>query len=271
MTLASLAQWLRCPTCLAPLDALDSLVLGCENAHRFDVNKRGYISLLSSSSPKMIGDNPAMLDAREAFLGAGWYDPILATLVSLATGRGNGRIVDLGCGTGHYLAGLLSSTAGTTALASDLSPAAVARTVRHTNADGLVADVWQPLPIRDAAATIVLNVFAPRNPSEFKRILAPHGVVLCVVPTARHLHQLQSSGRALTVPAGKAAQVASDMEESFVVDEVRSVEFDMDLSGAEVDAVLAMGPSAHHQAGAVIQPLRGPITASVDVLRLRRR
>lgn len=270
MTLATLAQWLRCPTCSTDLDALDSLLLGCENGHRFDANKRGYVSMLAAS-PKMIGDGPAMLDARQAFLGAGWYDPILSTLVSMAQVSNNDRIVDLGCGTGYYLAGLLSAAPEATALASDLSPAAVARTVRGTRADGLVADVWRPLPIRDSAATIVLNVFAPRNPGEFERILAPDGVLLCVVPTARHLHQLQSTGRALAVPADKAAHVASGLAEAFVAEETQRVEYDMDLSGADVDAVLGMGPSSHHEPNTDGQSLNEPVTASVDVLRFRRR
>lgn len=274
MSLPSLAEWLRCPACSRDLRALDSLVLGCDGGHRFDVNRRGYVSLLLPRSA-VVGDKAAMLDARDAFLRAGWYSPIRDALTELADPDAGERVLDLGCGTGYYLSGVLGRTAGIRALACDLSPAAVARTVRATGADGVVADVWRPLPIRTGSATLLLNVFAPRNPGEFARVLAPGGALLSVVPTAAHLAQLREAGLALDVPADKAAHVAERLGGAFVLERSLSVRFPMLLGAADISALIAMGPSAHHtqSTGAGHDLASAPprtVTASVDVLRFRR-
>lgn len=274
MSLPSLAAWLRCPRCfsdLVTMDAPGALVLGCENSHRFDANRRGYVSLLPVQSA-VIGDDAAMLHARAAFLDAGWYEPMREALVRLAEADAGDRLLDLGCGTGYYLTGLLQNAPAIRALASDLSPVAVARTVRTTGADGLVADVWQPLPVRTGAATVLLNVFAPRNPSEFARVLAPGGRLLCVVPTSEHLIELRRAGLAIDVPANKAAHVAERLGPAFEFERVLSVRFTMGLGADDVAALIGMGPSAHH-AGAPgpegSTPARA-VTAWVDVLRFRR-
>src|SRR5699024_10569213 len=119
----------------------------------------------------------AMLDARAAFLDGGHYAPLraaVATFGSAGLMEGPQSVFDAGCGTGYYLDAVLAAQGeGTSALAMDISPHAVARTVRGTGArcDGLVADTWQPLPVRDAAAGLIMTVFAPRNLPEFHRVL----------------------------------------------------------------------------------------------------
>lgn len=276
MSLPSLAAWLRCPTCSRDLTALGALVLGCDGGHRFDVNRRGYVSLLPSHSA-VVGDSAAMLDAREAFLRAGWYSPIRDALTELADPDAGDRVLDLGCGTGYYLSGVLGRTGDIRSLAGDLSPAAVARTVRATGADGVVADVWRPLPIRTGAATLLLNVFAPRNPGEFARVLAPGGALLCVVPTVEHLAQLREAGLAIDVPADKAAHVAERLGDAFELERSLPVRFSMRLGAADIAALIGMGPSAHHggsqhtgdvDESSVAQART--VTTSVDVLRFRR-
>ncbi len=292
MTVSSLADWLQCPHCTSPLSADRPLTLRCALGHSFDVNKRGFINLLASGN-RMTGDSPAMLDARSAFLDAGHFEPVRDALVH-TSGLQNQpqnsdqsssaplRIIDAGCGTGYYLEGFLSQQPSglLNALAMDISPHAVARAVRNSQlsqrgentTDGLVADIWQPLPIRDASADFLFAVFAPRNFAEFHRVVVPHGRLSIVVPTSRHIWQLRESGLALEIPAGKAQQLETASSQYFELVSSTRVEYEVELSPDEASQLVAMGPSAHHVEQ--LQALSSPqgsltVTVSVDVLSFR--
>ena len=43
-------------------------------------------------------------------------------------------------------------------------------------------DVFRPFPLADGVADVVLDVFAPRNPAEFHRVLRPTGRLIVVRP-----------------------------------------------------------------------------------------
>ena len=276
MTLESLAAWLRCPHCGEPLLPQPPLSVRCGNGHSFDVNKRGYVNMLASGN-RMIGDSPAMLDARQTFLDGGHYAPVRDTVVALASvglALGPQGVFDAGCGTGYYLDGVLATRGDeASALAMDISPHAVARTVRGIGprCDGLVADTWQPLPIRDAAAGLVMTVFAPRNLPEFHRVLDSSGALLVVVPTAAHIRELRADGRALDIPAEKAERLVDDAAALFSLESRERVEYVAELSATDADQLVSMGPSAHHTADSRESdaPELIATTVSVDVLLFR--
>lgn len=279
MTLNSLADWLRCPHCAEPLVAREPLMLACRNGHSFDANKRGFVNLLPAGS-KMIGDSPAMLDDRAAFLGAGHYSPVRQALRAAAYAGGvePRRIVDAGCGTGYYLEGPLGARASAVdALAMDISPHAVARAVRAGRSlpaaaegavDGLVADIWRPLPLRTDSADLLFTVFAPRNLPEFHRVLGAGARLVVVVPTARHIRQLRDSGQALEIPAEKAERLAAEAAPQFELAARTAVEYDIELSPVDAGRLVGMGPSSHHTSaareGAAVAEIT--VTVSVDVL-----
>jgi 23S rRNA (guanine745-N1)-methyltransferase len=293
--LSTLSDWLRCPNCLADLHATDALVLSCDNGHRFDANRRGYVSLVTGSR-RLIGDSPAMLDAREAFLGRGWYSFVRDALSELVIADNPQRVVDIGCGTGYYLRGVLkalteeSGTAAETAtahraLAMDLSAHAVARTVRAvsqvpgTATAGLVADVWSPLPVRDRATDVIINVFAPRNAAEFHRILAPGGLLAVVVPHQSHLQELRADGMALDVHENKKADLVTALHGRFSLESTRELSDVLSLSPTDVTALIGMGPSAHHApdtghdtgtASSATSSSFRPVTVAFQLLAFRR-
>ncbi|MFT2816395.1 methyltransferase domain-containing protein [Leifsonia sp. A12D58] len=246
MSLHTLSEWLRCPICLTPLTAFEPLLLRCEHGHSFDVNKRGFVTMLRSHG--LIGDSAAMLDARASFLNAGWYAPLLDAVSTLSTQQDPADVLDIGCGTGYYLGGVLERSPAARALAFDISPAAVSRTVRsHPHVDGLVADVWSALPIRGNSADLILNVFAPRNAAEFARILRPDGLMIVVIPQDSHLRELRDTGLALGVQQNKATQLVDSLADHFAVESRQKLDVRMDLTQAEIMSLVGMGPSAHHQ------------------------
>jgi 23S rRNA (guanine745-N1)-methyltransferase len=46
------------------------------------------------------------------------------------------------------------------------------------------------LPLADACADLMLDIFAPRNGAEFHRVLRPGGALLVVTPHPDHLAEL---------------------------------------------------------------------------------
>jgi 23S rRNA (guanine745-N1)-methyltransferase len=167
-----------------------------------------------------------------------------------AMGRTAPVIVDAGAGTGHYLATVLNAVSDGIGMAFDVSKHAVRRAARvHPRAGAFVADVWRPLPIRDGVADVVIDVFAPRNGPEFRRILRPDGVVVVVTPARTHLSPLVEELGLLTVDEEKERRVARSME-GFAETGRRSIAFDMELGPGEIAQVVAMGPSAWHTGAA---------------------
>lgn len=273
MSLQTLSEWLRCPNCFLPLSPVEPLTLRCGAGHSFDTNKRGYVSL-AGGSRRLIGDSAAMVDARALFLETGWYESLRERLAERVAAESPTRVLDVGCGTGYYLQGVLNYSPGVHALGMDLSPVAVARTVSgRDNVDGLVADVWSPLPVRDASADVILNVFAPRNPSEFHRVLRPNGMLVVVVPQASHLQELRSAGLALDVPANKGDHLSEALSPAFELETRDALSSSLSLDPAQASALIGMGPSAHHtDADALERRLSGvqTVTASFELLGYRR-
>ncbi|MEV0386537.1 putative RNA methyltransferase [Nonomuraea sp. NPDC050643] len=163
-----------------------------------------------------------------------------------AEGRDAPVIVDAGAGTGHYLAAVLNAVNDGIGMAFDVSKHAVRRAARvHPRAGAFVADVWRPLPIRGGVADVVIDVFAPRNGPEFRRILRPDGVALVVTPTPAHLSPLVEELGLLSVDAEKERRLARSLE-GFAESERRSIEFEMELGHGDIAQVVGMGPSAWH-------------------------
>ncbi|GAA3472557.1 putative RNA methyltransferase [Nonomuraea roseola] len=270
--LADIVDYLACPVCRDGL-RLTGGSLRCGQGHGFDVARQGYVSLLTGSQAPGTADSPAMVAARADFLAAGHYAQLAGALAeavhehaSLAAAvheraplpadaggheAGGGRrgpvVVDAGAGTGYYGAAVLDALPGATGLAFDISKHAVKRAARaHPRMGAFVADVWKPLPIGDAVADVVIDVFAPRNGPEFARILRPGGRLVVVTPSKEHLSPLVEELGLLSVDEAKEHRVAESLRGFEEVD-TRAVRFEMPLSRADVAKVVEMGPSAWHK------------------------
>jgi 23S rRNA (guanine745-N1)-methyltransferase len=240
--LSGAVELLRCPVCTRGLEESEG-VLRCPGGHSFDIARRGYVNLVPGR-----GDSAAMVEAREAFLGAGHYRHLSEAIVEEAAGVGApGVVLDIGAGTGHHLARVLDALPDRTGLALDASSAALRRAARcHPRAAAVGADAWKPLPLEDGVAALVLSVFAPRNPAEIARVLAPGGALLAVTPTTRHLYELVGPLGLLSVPEDKADRLDAQLGSRFTLTERRGVEHAMFLNGDEAAQLVRMGPSAWH-------------------------
>lgn len=184
---------------------------------------------------------------------------------------GDGCVLDLGAGTGHYLAAVLDASPGRVGIALEVSKPALRRAARaHPRLGAVGADTWQRLPVRTGSIAVVLNVFAPRNAVETARVLAADGRLVVVSPTPAHLRELVAALGLLTVGEDKAARVSASLP-GFSVSTQDVCEFTMSLTHKEVLALVGMGPSARHLAEdelrARVSALPSPVlvTASVAV------
>ncbi|MFB4272452.1 putative RNA methyltransferase [Nonomuraea sp. GTA35] len=179
-------------------------------------------------------------------------------------GRTAPVIVDAGAGTGHYLAAVLDAINDGIGMAFDVSKHAVRRAARvHPRAGAFVADVWRPLPIRSGVADVVIDVFAPRNGPEFRRVLRPGGAVVVVTPAPEHLSPLVEELGLLSVDEEKELRVARSLE-GFAETGRRSIAFEMELEPGDIAQVVGMGPSAwHHQANTLDERIAAFVSRNV--------
>ena len=269
MTILTALALLTCPTCGTKLgvDDLDRpRVLGCRHRHAFDIAKQGHVNLLGHAAPAN-ADTAEMVAARERFLSAGHYSPISERLGQELTG--SRQIVEVGAGTGHYIARVLDAVPEAIGLASDVSPAAARRAARaHARVSSIVADTWAGLPLADGAADAVLCVFAPRNPSEFARICTPGGLLVVVTPNAGHLAQARESLGLLGVEDDKLQRLNRSMEGLFEPVSSERLPWTMDLDATALADLVGMGPNAFHEHEAVTDAMA--VDADVQISTFRR-
>jgi 23S rRNA (guanine745-N1)-methyltransferase len=217
------------------------------------------------------GDGVAMVEAREAFLGAGHYRRLAEELAKEATAvSAPGVVLDVGAGTGHYLARVLDALPERIGVALDASAAALRRAARaHPRAAAIGADAWRALPLRDGAAALILSVFAPRNAAEMARVLAPGGLLIAVTPNTRHLYELVGPLGLLSVPEDKADRLDAQLASHLELSARRTVEHSMFLAREEAAQLVRMGPSAWHVDEQAVQErlalLPDPLTVTASV------
>ena len=242
-------------TALSGADDFSRLV--SESGHSFDVAKQGYVTLAAGAGLKHKGDDMDMVNARETYLAMGHFAPFVETVTgavqdaldsaSLAESK-PASLLEVGAGTGYYLAHTLDSIAEARGVGLDISPHAAKHLAKcHPRVGAVVADVWERLPIRDESVDAISVVFAPRNPAEFQRALAPGGQVIVLTPGAGHLDDLREPLGILGVEEGKVERMY-EQAEGFLEQAADPVDisFPIELDKASVAAQVGMSPSARH-------------------------
>ncbi len=120
----------------------------------------------------------------------------------------------------------------------------------------MVADVWRGLPLADRCADLLLDVFAPRNAADFRRVLTPQGRLLIVWPTQRHLQELVKALDLLTVDEAKEERLHRTLASQFTLVSTSLYEEQLALTLPEIALLARMGPSAHHLTQADLSPGR---------------
>ncbi len=229
-----------------------------------------------------------MVRARGEFLGAGHFGGLATALAETAETAAQaetdaptplpaaGCVVDVGAGTGYYLAAVLDRLPDRTGLALDLSKSALQAAARsHPRIAAIGCDAWRPLPVADNAADLVISLFAPRDGAELARILSPAGSLLVGTPTQDHLGELIGPLGLLTVDEHKQARLADKLSPYFELTATVEHRATLSLDHASLTALATMGPGYWHTDPAALAarvaqlPDPAPVTLAVTIASYR--
>ncbi|MFC7331140.1 putative RNA methyltransferase [Marinactinospora rubrisoli] len=269
---------LCCPLCQGALTGRGES-LACPAGHAFDVAREGYVSLLTGRAPASGGDSADMVRARQEFLAAGHFAPLADRLAALVADVPQpGLVADIGAGTGYYLARVLDAVPGALGLALDVSRYALRRAARcHARAGAVGCDAWRGLPLRTGSVGVLLNVFAPRNGPEFRRVLRPDGLLVVVTPTEDHLGELRAALGLVEVDPRKEERLERSLGPGFGLAGDERLDVPLRLGHADARTAAGMGPSARHLAAGELDrrvaalPDPAPVTAAFRLTAYRPR
>ncbi len=272
---------LRCPYCREALQRQER-AYRCPSGHSFDIARQGYVNLLPAAQrrSKDPGDNRDMILARRRFLESGFYAPIsdaingvVAAALSGAPHRPARNVLDAGAGEGYYLARL---GAALTSLPVAPLPALygvdISRhgmqyaTHRSKAITWLVASVVD-LPVASASLDVVLSVFAPFAPAEFRRVLRPDGALVVVGPGPHHLYALRQQIYAEVTPH-EPEQFLPTLAPSFTPLSERRLGYELTVTtGEQIGDLLTMTPFGWNidQARRAAVEATAPLRTAVDV------
>jgi 23S rRNA (guanine745-N1)-methyltransferase len=134
----------------------------------------------------------------------------------------------------------------------------------------VVCDIWRALPLRDASIRAALNIFAPRNGPEFRRVLEADGALVVVTPSAHHLEELAGPAGLLSVDERKEERLLAELEPQLAAVSREPLEFELRLEPDDARSLIQMDPTARHlgqdELDARLDGLSWPLTATAAVL-----
>ena len=274
--LAHAAARLRCPVCSGPLKST-RCTLRCGRGHSFDVSRHGHVALVPSRRRHVAGDDTAMVACPRC--GLGRSGPRAADCgVGAHRARPHARPCGDGgrrrCGHGSPPRRAPRRAARAHGIAFDASSAALRQRARPPRIAAVAGDVWREIPLLDATADLLTNVFAPRNPAQFARVIEPGGHLIVATPATGHLRELAML-HPMRVHPRKRQLLHRQLKPGFGLAGVQRIGWTVDLTARQAGAVVRMGPAAYHLTPADEQRIRSlpdqlPATAAVDLHVFRR-
>lgn len=225
--------------------------LRCPAGHSYDLAKEGYCNLLLVQQKASLdpGDNKEMVEARRRFLTAGHFDPISAKLEvqmkELLAHTAAPRILDAGCGEGHYLGRLRQAFPEAELAGVDISKWAVKAAAKsHKGIAWAVASNKQ-LPFAANSHDLILCLFGFPFWESFRDSLRPGGHVLLVDPAPAHLLELRELIYE-KVKTNHLSRIDGALDAGFRLEREEKLDFPVTLSqNAALQDLLAMTPHGY--------------------------
>lgn len=240
---------LRCPHCAASIK-IDAAVAKCDAGHSFDIARQGYVNFLMKQTFIKNADTAAMIEARQKMHARPFFQNLAQQIAQVFEGLCQDVslpvIIEPGGGTGFYAQVATEVLRSAVVVSFDISVHAAKVCARQSNRiAAVVADVWQPWPIGEKSADVVLSVFSPRNFAETERVLRSDATLIVVAPEDHHLVELRSRFNALSIQYDKSETISAALENFTMIDRFIYQSKEL-LNGAAMYETLLSGPNGHH-------------------------
>lgn len=183
---------LMCPVCRNAL-VLAERTWRCASNHSYDVAKQGYVNLhvVQHKHSKNPGDTPESVQARRAFLSAGFYEPLQQAVVKLIRDLRIGNLIDIGCGEGYYTDAMQAEVLQCVGV--DIAKNAVQVAAKLNKEVTWVVGTGAILPVLDQSVGLCSSLFSPIPEQEILRVLKQDGYLLVVTPATEHLYAMRDA------------------------------------------------------------------------------
>ena len=242
------ASAFACPICQEALDLVQQS-LACPNRHSFDLAKFGYVNLAPQVKASKDYDKENFQN-RQLVLENGFYDHILHALSECLSPLAHPvNILDIGCGEGYYSRSLQERHPDHSFYAFDLSKESIqlaAKSDQEWKVKWFVGDLAR-LPLLDQSMDLLLDIFSPANYQEFKRVLAPDGRLIKVIPTAAHLQEIRQKVKDHLDQADYSnEQIIQHFSDHFTIENTFHCQGTFELTPVLREALLSMTPLLFH-------------------------
>ncbi len=188
-------QFITCPICGTKLN-LDNESLVCENNHTFNINKKGYVSLLKKQKKfdSTIYTKELFENRRKAIL-SGLYSEVHNEIADFVNSSLNNDVNIFEIGSGEATHSDLIKTKihkSNNYVVSDLASVSIDLATEYLN-DGLLpllCDAYN-LPIASNSIDYVIDILSPYYYKEINRVLKKDGYFIKVFPEKEYLKEIR--------------------------------------------------------------------------------
>lgn len=187
---------LQCPVCKEKM-SLYGTFLKCSEGHCFDLSKEGYVNFINHAVKSNYSKQ--LFRSRKNITNDGFFNSLSRMLsleiIGVKELHSCLTILDAGCGEGTLFNQVISSVKGEfrliNALGIDIAKDGIKSACRqYPDILWIVANLAQ-LPIAGNSIDIIINLLAPANYKQFKRVLKPGGILIKIVPGQEYLRELR--------------------------------------------------------------------------------
>ena len=234
---------LMCPVCRQQL-SLNERTWRCENHHSYDVAKQGYVNLhvVQHKHSKNPGDTPESVQARLAFLSAGYYAPLQQAVVEKIRKLRIENLLDIGCGEGYYTNAMQAEVLQCVGV--DIAKNAVQVAAKLNKEVTWVVGTGATLPVLDESIDLCTSLFSPIPKQEILRVLKPKSYLMVVTPAPQHLYAMREALFEEVKPH-EPQKFVEQLQDEFNLVSEQVIGAPMVLPQADLKNLIAMTPYAY--------------------------